>query len=302
MNIELSELIYPIFVKKGENLSEEIPLMPGIFRLSPDRLLREVEELAGRGVKKFLIFGIPGRKSRRGNDAYSRDNIVSETIKAIRSRFEGITIFTDVCLCAYTSHGHCGIIKEREKSIDLKETLKALSDMAITHAEAGADYVAPSAMAEGQVGAIRKALNANGYKGTKIMAYSAKFNSNAYGPFRNAANSFPKFGDRSGYQLDHSKKDEALERVREDIIQGADIVMVKPALWYLDMVNEVKNMIERPLAVYNVSGEYAMMKEGARIGLWEEKGIVKEIFSSMKRAGADLIITYYAKEISKWIK
>ncbi|MFC1479958.1 porphobilinogen synthase [Candidatus Omnitrophota bacterium] len=299
MDIDLNELIYPVFVKSGKGLREEIPLMPGSFRLSPDALIQEVAGLVDGGLKNFLIFGIPNEKTWHGSAAYSRDSIVAEAVRLLKSRFLDITIFTDICLCAYISHGHCGIIKSGEEEIALKETLKALSEMAVVHAQAGADYVAPSAMAKGQIAAIRKALNANGYEHAKIMAYSAKFASNAYGPFRNVADSAPRFGDRSGYQLDYSHKKEALARIEKDIDEGADIVMVKPALWYLDVVNEVKNKIKCPLAVYNVSGEYTMVKEGAKLGLWEEKKTINELLSSMKRAGADLIITYHAKEIAR---
>ncbi|MGB2600334.1 MAG: porphobilinogen synthase [Candidatus Omnitrophota bacterium] len=302
MNIKLDELIYPVFVKRGEGLREEIPLMPGSFRLSPDVLLKEVKDLVDLELKSFLIFGVPDEKTWHGTTAYNRNGIVTEAVKLLKSKLPDITIFTDVCLCAYTSHGHCGIVKKGEEKIDLKETLIALSEMALAHAEAGADYVAPSAMAKGQVDAIRKALDVCGYKNTKIMAYSAKFASNAYGPFRNVADSAPRFGDRRGYQLDYSQKEEALKRIEKDITEGADIVMIKPAMWYLDMVNEVKNKIKHPLAVYNVSGEYAVVKEGAKLGLWEEKKIVNELLSSMKRSGADLIITYHAKDIARWLK
>jgi len=302
MEIELKELIYPVFVKDGKGLREEIPLMPGVFRMSPDVLSREAGDLAAAGIKNVLIFGVPGEKDHRGTSAYGGNDVVARAIKSIRSAVPRMTIFTDVCLCAYTSHGHCGIIKEGEGKIDNAETLEALSRMALAHAEAGADYVSPSAMAKGQVSAIRKALDARGYADTRIMAYSAKFASGAYGPFRNVADSAPRFGDRKGYQLDPFDREGALRKIEDDVSSGADIVMVKPALWYLDIVREAKSRVRWPLAVYNVSGEYSMVKEGVKNGMWEEKEIVSELLSSMKRAGADLIITYHAKEIAGWLK
>ena len=302
MKINLNELIYPLFVKKGKKLKEEIPQMEGVFRMSPDVILDELKELKALGIKNILIFGIPEKKDLEGSESYSDDNAVNESIRIIRDNKVDITIFTDVCLCAYTNDSHCGIIKSKTKGIDKKTTLEALSLSALSHARAGADYVAPSAMAEGQVGAIRKALDKKGFKDVKIMGYSAKFTSAAYGPFRNVSDSAPKFGDRTGYQLDYADKGEAFKKIHEDIQQGADMVMVKPALWYLDIIKEAKAQVQIPLAVYNVSGEYSMIKEGVRKGLWDEKAIVEEIIHSFKRAGADLIITYHAKDIARWKK
>lgn len=302
MKINLNKLIYPLFVKKGKKLKEEIPQMEGVFRMSPDVILDELKELKALGIKNILIFGIPEKKDLEGSEAYSDDNAVNESIRIIRDNKVDITIFTDVCLCAYTNDSHCGIINDKTRSIDKEATLEALSLSALSHAMAGADYVAPSAMAEGQVGAIRKALNEKGFKDVKIMGYSAKFASAAYGPFRNVSDSSPKFGDRTVYQLDHTDKDKALKKIHEDIRQGADIVMVKPALWYLDIIRDAKTQVQVPLAVYNVSGEYFMVKEGVRNKLWDEKAIVAEIIHSFKRAGADLIITYHAKDIARWKK
>ncbi|MFH1552369.1 MAG: porphobilinogen synthase [Candidatus Omnitrophota bacterium] len=302
MDIRLDKLIYPVFVKNGKESVEEISSMPGVFRFSPDALVEEVDGLSRAGLKNILIFGIPDTRDPKGTSAYAEDNIVSGTIKKIKKDFPGITVFTDVCLCAYTSHGHCGVIQKSESRIDNSATLQALSEMAVSHARAGADYVSPSAMAANQVKAIRETLDKRGLTNTRIMGYSSKFASNAYGPFREIADSSPRFGDRKGYQLDYTAKETALSKIEQDIADGADIVMVKPVLWYLDIVSEAKRRFNYPLAGYNVSGEYAMIKSGARLGWWSEKEMVFEIISSIKRAGADLIITYHAKDIAKWVK
>jgi porphobilinogen synthase len=257
-----------------------------------------------------LLFGIPKTKNEFGSAAYLSDNIIGSAIRKIKNNFPGIKIFTDVCLCAYTDHGHCGILKNGNgatvqnhgKMIDNRKTLEALARISLAHAEAGADYVAPSAMAGGQVGAIRKTLDRNGYKATGIMGYSAKFESSFYGPFRNAAGSAPKFGDRSGYQLDYNDGKWALKKIGDDIKEGADIVMVKPALGYLDIIRQAKGRFKKPLAAYNVSGEYAFVKYGARSGLWDERKMVFEVISSIRRSGADLVITYHAKDIARWLK
>lgn len=301
-SISVDELIYPLFVKRGIGLREDILSMPGVFRFSPDTLVQEVSKLERIGLRQFLLFGVPDEKDWLGSGAYREDNIVSESIHLLKLRFSNITIITDVCLCAYTSHGHCGVIQRGKDAIDNSATLRSLSSMALSHAEAGADFVAPSAMAKNQVKAIRKVLNKNGYTHTKIMGYSAKFFSNFYGPFRAVANSAPKFGDRRGYQLDYTESESALTEVKKDIKEGADIVMIKPSLGYLDIVRNVKDKFSYPLAVYNVSGEYSMVKNGAKNGFWDEKAAVFEIISSIKRAGADLIITYHAKDIAKWLK
>lgn len=301
-NINLSDLIYPLFVKGGVGLREDIPSMPGVYRLSPDVAIGEVEELAQAGIDKILIFGVPDKKDANGSSSFGENNIVSQAVRAIKKEVPGITVMTDVCLCAYTSHGHCGIIDEGgDNLIDNKATLDVLGRIALSHAEAGADFVAPSAMADGQVGMIRNVLDENGFDKTRIMGYSAKFESNAYGPFRNVADSAPKIGSGRPYQLDYEDKEKALSKIDQDITEGADIVMVKPALWYLDVVKESKNRFNKKLAVYNVSGEYAMVKYGAFLSLWDERKMVMEILSSFKRAGADLIITYHAKDVAKWL-
>lgn len=301
-SVSIDELIYPLFVKRGIGLREDIPSMPGVFRFSPDILVQEVSELEKVGLRRFLVFGVPDEKDWQGSNAYKENNIVSESVYSLKARFSNISIITDVCLCAYTSHGHCGVVNRGSKTIDNLATLELLANMALSHAQAGADFVAPSAMAKNQVKAIRSALDENGYTQTKILGYSAKFASNFYGPFRAVANSAPKFGDRRGYQLDYTKSESALAKIKQDIKEGADIVMVKPSLAYLDIVRDVKNKFNHPLAVYNVSGEYAAVKDGVKNGFWDEREIVFEIISSIKRAGADFIITYHAKDIASWLK
>ena len=300
--IDVKDLIYPLFIRDGTGIPEEIPSMPGIYRFSPDTVVREVREATRQGIRAVLLFGVSDKKDRDGTDAYKKDGAVANAVRNLKRDLPDLLVMTDVCLCAYTSHGHCGIIRPGQKTIAHKATLEALSRMALSHAEAGADYVAPSAMAKGQVSSIRKALDVRGFKNTKIMGYSAKFASSFYGPFRDAAGSSPKFGDRSGYQLDYKDAEKALAEIADDIKEGADIVMVKPALAYLDIIYGAKERFKTKLAAYNVSGEYAFVKHGAKFGLWDEKKIVFEIITSIKRAGADLIITYHAKDIAKWLK
>ncbi len=301
MDINLDSLIYPLFVKKGTCLREKISSMPGVYRFSLDFLLEEIIYLKRLGLKHFLLFGIPDKKDKNGKRAYDKNNIVREAVKLLKKSFPEITVITDVCLCAYTLAGHCGIIKDTRKGIDSKATLLALSRIAVSHAEAGADYVAPSAMAKGEVRAIRKALDKNGFKRTKILGYSAKFASNFYGPFRDIADSAPRFGNRRDYQLDYTKTSHALTKIKQDIKDGADIIMVKPVLGYLDVAKDVKTKFDSPLAVYNVSGEYSMVKKGVESGFWNEQDMVFEIMNSIKRTGADFIITYHAKDIAKWV-
>ena len=276
-----------------------IASMPGQYRFSPDTLLKEIESLVDTGIGAVLLFGLPRKKDAMGSEAWASNGITQTAVREIKKHFPELLVMTDVCLCGFTDHGHCGVIPEGSSRLDQKATLEALSHMALSHAEAGADYVAPSAMARGQVGAIRAMLDKNGHEKTKIMSYSAKFASHFYGPFRDIADSAPRFGSRT-YQLDYSDKEAALERVREDIAQGADIVMVKPALGYLDIVAGIKARFHFPLACYNVSGEYAMVKKGAEYKFWNEEKMVNEVISSIKRAGADLIITYHAKDIARW--
>ena len=300
--INAKDLVYPLFIKDGKGIREKIPSMPGIYRFSPDTVVREAREATRHGIRAVLLFGVPDKRNRDGTDAYKTDSIVARAVRNLKRNFPGLIVMTDVCLCAYTSHGHCGVISPGRKTIAHKATLEALSRIALSHAQAGADYVAPSAMAKGQVLSIRKALDAYGFKNTKIMGYSAKYASNFYGPFRDAANSSPKFGDRSAYQLGFSNSRAAMEEIAADVREGADIVMVKPALAYLDIIKEAASRFRLPLAAYNVSGEYAFVKHGARLGCWDERKMVFEIMASIKRSGADLIITYHAKDIARWLK
>ena len=303
-NLSARDLVLPYFVIGGRNKKEPINSMPGIYRLSVDNLVRDIKEARGLGIKAVLLFGIPVKKDRYGKEAYNEYGIVQKAIKAVRKDIGDIVIITDVCLCGYTSHGHCGIIKAQGSrlkaqgySVDNDETLKVLAKIALSHAEAGADFIAPSAMMDGQVMLIREALDKNGFQDTGILAYSAKYASNFYGPFRDALDSTPAFGDRKTYQMDYRNSDEALREIQEDIDEGADIVMVKPALAYLDIIYRAKEKFNSPLAAYNVSGEYAMVKAYCKK---PEKELVLEILTSIKRAGADIIITYHAKEAAKW--
>ncbi len=301
INLKLADLIYPYFVVAGSHKKEEIKSFSGIYRFSIDRLLADVGKIRSLGLNKILLFGVGEKKDQAATNAYKENNLVALAVKTLKEKFPNLTVITDVCLCAYTTHGHCGIITSRA-SIDNKETLKALSRMALSHAQAGADWVAPSAMAKRQVLTIRKILDENGYEQRKILGYSAKFASNFYSPFRNAANSAPRFGDRTGYQLDYANPQVALSEIAQDINEGADMVMVKPALSYLDVILRASLKFKKPLAAYNVSGEYSFVKNGARQNFWDERQMVTEIITSIKRAGADLIITYHAKDIAKWLK
>lgn len=301
-----SNFILPYFIVEGRRRREEIRSFPGVFRFSVDRALRDVESALRLRIDKILLFGVPEarQKDDKASAAYAEANLVARAAAAVKQAFPHLTVMTDVCLCAYTPHGHCGILKKRKGAIDSGATLKALAAMAVSHAESGADWVAPSAMAKHQVAALREALDRSGHKRTRIMGYSAKFASNFYGPFRDAASCGPKFGDRRAYQLDYTKMDTAtaLDEVATDINEGADMVMVKPALCYLDIIREAKRVSPKPLAAFNVSGEYAMVKSGARLGLWDEKKAVVEILCAIKRAGADFVITYHAKEAAAWLR
>ncbi len=302
ISLKLDNIIYPYFVSSGKNRKQEIKNFPGFFRFSVDRLIGDVRQIRSLGINKVLLFGIADTKDSLARTAYQQDNIVSLAIEQLKAKFKGLRVMTDVCLCAYTEHGHCAILKKNSKEIDHKATLDTLAKIALSHARSGADWVAPSAMAKKQVLAIRGTLDKNGLPGTKIMGYSAKFASNFYGPFRNAADSSPKFGDRRAYQLDYAQVKAALREVKADINEGADTVMVKPALSYLDVIRQVKSKFDYPLAAYNVSGEYAMVKYGAKMGLWDERKMVFEIITAIKRAGADFIITYHAVDLARWLR
>jgi porphobilinogen synthase len=298
-DIKVNDLIYPMFVIEGKGIRQEIESMPGIFRLSPDLLPPEVEEIAKLGIPAVLLFGIPQQKDEMGSMAYHPQGVIPQAVKAIKQAVPGLVVITDVCLCEYTSHGHCGIVVDGE--VDNDRTLPILAKTALAYAEAGADIVAPSDMMDGRVKAIREALDEKKFPHIPILAYAAKYASAFYGPFREAAGSTPQFGDRRSYQMDPANVREALREVEQDINEGADIIMVKPALAYLDVIRRVRDTFNCPLAAYNVSGEYAMVKAAAGQGWLEEKKIVMEILTAIKRAGADIILTYHAKDVARWL-
>lgn len=297
--IHLEELIYPLFVTEGENIKEEIVSMPENYRFSIDMLLKEVEELKQLGLKSILLFGIPSYKDEIGSSAYCEHNIVEKAIQKIKESFRDIYIIADVCLCEYTSHGHCGIIENGEVNND--KTLPLLAKAAVSYAKAGVDMIAPSDMMDNRVEFIRKELNEAGFSDIPIMAYSAKYCSSFYGPFRDAADSAPQFGDRKGYQMNPANAKEAVKEILSDIEEGADIIMVKPALPYLDIIHQAKNIVNVPICAYQVSGEYAMIKAAEKMGWIDGKRTAMESLISIKRAGADMIITYFAKEFAKGI-
>lgn len=297
--LERRNLVYPIFVVEGTNKKEEISSLKGIFHYSVDRLEEEIKELVDLGIKYVILFGVPDEKDAFGKEAYSETGIVQQAIRKVKELAPDMYVITDVCMCQYTDHGHCGIL-DKIGNVQNDVTLSYLARIAVSHAVAGADMVAPSDMMDGRVGAIRTALDEAGFMNVPIMAYSAKYASSFYGPFRAAAHSAPAFGDRKTYQMDISNTDEALREVELDIEEGADIVMVKPALSYLDIIRRVKDNFNMPIAAYNVSGEYAMIKLAVENGLLDEKAIYESVLS-IKRAGADIIITYFAKELCKWI-
>ena len=293
------DFVYPLFVVHGRDVREEIPTMPGQYHLSLDRLAAEAEELRSLQVPAVLLFGLPAAKDDAGSEAYADDGIVQEAVRVLKSADPELVVMTDVCLCEYTSHGHCGIIVDGE--VDNDSTLELLARTAVSHAQAGADVVAPSDMMDGRVAAIRAALDEAGLAHTPIMAYAAKYASAFYGPFREAAESTPQFGDRRGYQMDPPNAREALREIEADIAEGADIVIVKPALPYLDVLSQARGRFDLPLAAYNVSGEYAMVHAAARNGWLDGRRAALEVLTSIKRAGADIIITYHAKEAARWL-
>lgn len=292
-----SDLIYPLFIVEGDNFKKEISSMPGQFQMSVDRILIECGELEALGIRSVLLFGIPLEKDEVGSGAYTEDGIIQRATREIKKNFPEMLVITDVCLCEYTSHGHCGVVKDGYVQNDA--TLELLAAEAVSHARAGADIIAPSDMMDGRVGAIRKALDEDGFAETPIMAYSAKFSSAFYGPFREAAESAPQFGDRKTYQMDFGNSDEAMREIALDIQEGADIVMVKPALSYLDLIRRTKDTFKMPIAAYNVSGEYSMVKAAAANGWLDGEKTMIEILTSIKRAGADVIITYFAKDAAR---
>ncbi|HYY26072.1 MAG TPA: porphobilinogen synthase [Candidatus Udaeobacter sp.] len=289
--------IYPLFLGPGKNKVRPVSSMPGVAQLSVDRAVTECEEVKSLGIPAVILFGIPEHKDSAGSEAYADSGVVQQAIRAIKEKVPGLLVITDVCLCEYTDHGHCGVIKNGD--VDNDSTLELLAKEALSHARAGADIVAPSDMMDGRVGAIRKTLDQNGFNQIAIMAYAAKYASGFYGPFREAAESTPQFGDRRSYQMDPGNVDEALREVELDIREGADIVMVKPAMAYLDIIYRVKTKFGYPLAAYNVSGEYSMIKAAGQNGWIDEPRIVMEVLLAIKRAGADMILTYFAKEAAR---
>jgi porphobilinogen synthase len=302
--LSVHDFIYPMFVVPGEKQRQEVASMPGVFRVSVDELVRDAEEVAKLGIPAVLLFGIPERKDEWGSEAYDENGIIQRAVRALKRAVPDLVVITDVCLCEYTSHGHCGIVRETPGGfeVDNDATLELLAKTAVSQAAAGADIVAPSDMMDGRIKVIREALDENGFAHVPILSYAAKMASAFYGPFREAAESAPKFGDRRSYQMDFANKREALREIALDLEEGADIVMVKPALAYLDIIAAARERFEVPIAAYNVSGEYAMVKAAAQMGWLDEERIVWEILTAIKRAGADLIITYFAKEVAQRLR
>jgi porphobilinogen synthase len=299
-SLHASDFIYPLFIVEGENVKKEISSMPGQFQLSIDNVINECEELATLGVNSVLLFGIPAEKDEVGSGAYADDGIIQKACRAIKAKLPDMLVITDVCLCEYTSHGHCGVVEDGYVNND--KTLDLLVREAVSHARSGADIIAPSDMMDGRIGAIRTALDAEGFADTPIMAYSAKYSSAFYGPFREAAESAPQFGDRKTYQMDFGNADEAMREIALDIQEGADIVMVKPALSYLDIIRRTKEQFNMPIAAYNVSGEYSMVKAAAANGWLDGEKVMLEILTAIKRAGADVVITYFAKDAARILR
>ncbi|MED2972952.1 MULTISPECIES: porphobilinogen synthase [unclassified Fictibacillus] len=298
-HVRTDDLIYPIFFVEGERIKQEVPSMPGVYHVSLDYLEEEMQELVDLNIRSVMVFGVPDHKDDAGSSAYDHNGIVQKAIKKIKNGFPQLTVIADTCLCQYTDHGHCGIIRDGEVLND--ESLSALANTAVSQAKAGADIIAPSNMMDGFVAAIREGLDEAGFINVPIMSYSVKYSSAYYGPFREAAHSSPQFGDRKSYQMDPANRLEALREAESDIEEGADFLMVKPALAYLDVLRELKDRYPLPLVAYNVSGEYSMIKAAAQNGWIDEESIVMETLTGMKRAGADLIITYHAKDVSRWL-
>lgn len=298
--LNVNQFIYPLFVLPGTGVKNPIKSMPQVFQFSVDMLLEEIKEVVGLNIPAVILFGLPHEKDERGTEAYSQNGIVQEAVRAIKDNYPELIIITDVCLCEYTSHGHCGILKGQE--VDNDATTDILAKVAVSHARVGADIVAPSDMMDGRVAVMRQALDESGFENIAILAYSAKYCSAFYGPFREAADSAPQFGDRRSYQMDAANSNEALREVAMDIEEGADIVMVKPALAYLDVIRRVKETYDWPVAAYNVSGEYAMIKAAAAQGWLDEERVMMETLIAIRRAGADLILTYFAKDAAKLLR
>ena len=302
-HLSLDHLILPLFAVEGKGVRKPIASLPGHFHLSIDELVKEAEEVRDLGIPAILLFGVPDKKDQSGSGAYAKDGLVQRSVRAIKEEVQGLVVATDVCLCAYTSHGHCGVVEEGpgdEFWVHNDKSLELLAQSALTQAQAGSDLICPSDMMDGRVGAIRKALDEGGFSHIPIMSYSCKYASSLYGPFREAAHSAPSFGDRSTYQLDPANVEEALREMRQDLEEGADILMVKPALPYLDVISRAKEEFGVPIAAYQVSGEFAMVKAASRAGVLDETKVKQELLTSIKRSGADMVITYFAKEIA-WL-
>ncbi len=298
--INIDDFIYPLFVRPGKEIKTEVASMPGVYQMSIDEILKECEELKKLGIYAIILFGIPEVKDSMGSDALCEHGIIASTIKAIKKNHPDMFVVTDLCFCEYTDHGHCGIIDD--KTVLNDETLEISAKQALVHAKAGADMIAPSGMMDGIIETLREALDESGYENLPIMSYSTKFSSGYYGPFRDVAESTPSFGDRSTYQMDPANRREAIAESVEDELQGADILMVKPALAYLDIIRDIRENTTKPLAVYNVSGEYAMLKHAGSAGLIDYDRVMMETMIAFKRAGADIIISYHAKEVAKLLK
>lgn len=298
--LSVDDLIYPLFIEEGENIEKEISSMPGIKRFSLDRIKSELDEVASLKIPAVLLFGIPAEKDDSGSETWNDNGVIQQAIKFIKKNYPSLYVITDVCFCEYTSHGHCGIIHDND--VDNDATLPNIAKQVISHVKAGADMVAPSGMMDGTIQTIREALDNSGFYQIPIMSYAVKFSSSYYGPFRDAADSAPTFGDRKTYQMDPANRREAMLEAAYDDLEGADILMVKPALSYLDIIRDVRNEFDKPVACYNVSGEYAMIKAAAEKGWIDGEKVMMETLLSMKRAGADIIITYFAKEVAKVLK
>jgi len=298
--LTVDDLIYPLFIEEGKNIEQEIVSMPGIKRYSLDTVSKELDEVVELNIPAILLFGIPSEKDEEGTETWNDDGIMQQAVRFIKKNYPSLYVITDVCFCEYTSHGHCGIIKDND--VDNDATLPNIAKQVVSHAKAGVDMVAPSGMMDGMITTIREALDNTGFENIPIMSYAVKYASAFYGPFRDAADSAPTFGDRRTYQMDPSNRDEGLREATFDDQEGADILMVKPALSYMDIIRDLKNNFDRPIACYNVSGEYAMVKAAAEKGWIDEERIMMESLLSMKRAGADIIITYFAKDVAKVLK
>lgn len=299
-HLRVNDFIYPMFVIEGNNIRDEVPSMPGVYQISMDLLLEEVKEVYELGIKAIMFFGVVTAKDEIGTGAFMDDGIVQTATRMVKENYPDLLVVADTCLCEYTDHGHCGVIHNHD--VDNDESLKVLAKTAVSQAKAGADIIAPSNMMDGFVVAIRQTLDEAGFENIPIMSYAVKYASAFYGPFRDAADSAPQFGDRKTYQMDPANRLEAIREVESDIEEGADFIMVKPALSFLDIIRDVRNHVNVPVVAYNVSGEYAMIKAAAQNGWIDEKSIVMEMLTSMKRAGADIILTYFAKDVATWLK